>query len=155
MAFEPSSTFLQVNTAAPTGRSNATAHMLGVGGLITPVASGRIVVICTGVVATGTTTDGATYQLYYGTGAAPTNNDTPAADSGTAFGGLQSIASLVASELSTSFAISGAFSVAPAQFSGTTRSNPSYTTYWIDLGFQYVTGGTVTFTTVNLIAFEI
>ncbi len=151
MAFEPSSTFVQVNSAAPTGRASTTGVMLGLGALITPVASGRIVVICTGVVGNGTTTDGASFQLYFGTGAAPTNNT---AVTGTAFGGLQAITSFVTSELNTSFAISGSFSVTPPQFAGTVRTNPSLTTYWIDLNFLSA-AGTVTFTTVNLIAFEV
>lgn len=152
MPFSPTSAFAQANTASPTGRANTAAHMLGAGVLITPLTTGRIIVLCTGVVAQGTSGDGASFQLYWGTGALPTNNDTPGADNGIAFGGLQAIASFVTTELSQSFAISGSFSVTPPQYLGL-GVQPSPTTYWVDLGF-FSAAGTVTFTTVNLMAWE-
>lgn len=150
MAFEPTSAFVQVNSASPTGRASATVVMLGLAALITPYTSGRIVVICSGVVGNGTTTDGANLQLYFGTGVAPSNN---AGVTGTAFGGAQAIASFVASELTTSFCLTGSFSVTGQQYAGT-GVKPTITTNWIDIGFSS-SAGTVTFTQVNLIAFEI
>lgn len=150
MPFSPSGAFVQVNSASPTGRASASTVMLGLAALITPAASGRIVVLCTGVVGNGTTTDGANLQLYFGTGAAPANN---AAASGTAFGGAQAIASFVTSELTTSYALSGAFNVTGQQYLGTGTA-PTITTYWIDIGFSS-TAGTVTFTQVNLTAWEV
>lgn len=124
--------------------------MLGLAALITPQVTGRIVVIVTGVVATSASGDGASFQIYEGTGGAPSNN---AAATGTAIGGLQAIASFVTTELSTSFCISASFSVAPPQYLGM-GVLPVQTTYWIDLGFLSA-AGTVTFTTVNLVAFEL
>lgn len=149
MPASPAAAFVQVNSASPTGRASTTGVMLGLAALITPTFSGRVIVLCTGVVANGTTTDGATFQLAFGTGAAPSNN---AAITGTAFGGQQAIASFVTSELSTSFALSGSFSVTGLQYLGL-GVNPSVTTYWIDIAFSSA-AGTVTFTTVNLMAWE-
>lgn len=150
MPFGPTSAFVQVNAAAPTGRASATVVMLGLAALVTPVTSGRMVVIASGVVGNNTTTDGANFQLYFGTGAAPVNG---AAVTGTAFGGANAIASFVTSELTTSFCLTGSFTVTGQQYLGTGVA-PTVTQQWIDIGFSSA-AGTVTFTTVNLIAFEV
>lgn len=153
MAFTPSPAFVQVNSAAPTGRASTTGVMLGLGATLVPQATGRIIVLATGIVANGTSGDGATFQLYYGSNAVPTNNEAVATAAGTAFGGLNVISSFVTTELGQSFAISGSFSVAAPQYLGT-GIQPTIVTYWIDLNFLS-SAGTVTFTTVNLLAWEI
>ena len=148
--------FQQTFTASPTGRSSATLVALGCNHTITPLNSGRIFVTVSGVVANGTTTDGVNYNIYYGTGTAPSNND---AVSGTAlYSADLLVTSLVTSELSTYFAASaiiGAVTPLVAQTCSGKGATVAGTTYWIDVMFKYQTGGTVTFTGVSLVSFEL
>jgi len=82
------STPLTVATPAdPTGTTNTTGVMMGLGVLITPAFSGRIKMTVTGNLtnSTGTAGNGAKTQLRYGTGTAPAN---AAALTGTAVGSV-------------------------------------------------------------------
>jgi hypothetical protein len=106
----------------------------------------------TAIAGNGTTTDGLTYNLYYGTGTAPTNND---AVSGTAICSLQTLTSLVTSELTTSVALHGIVTGLVSDSVNSLGATVAGTTYWFDVMFSYVTGGTVTFTNVNLSVIEI
>ena len=151
MPFSQTAAFVTSLTAAPTGRASATLVALGCNTTLTPRATGRVFVMMSAIAANGTTTDGLTYNLYYGTGAAPANNDPV---SGTAIGSLQTITSLVTSELSTSVALHGTVTGLVADTISTKNVTVAGTTYWLDVMFSNVTGGTVTFTNVNLTVIE-
>ena len=151
MPFTPSPGFISSLTAAPTGRSSATLVALGLNTVYTPRATGRVAVFASGVIGNGTSTDGFTYNLYYGTGAAPANND---AVSGTAIASLQTVTSVVTSALTVPFALHGAVENLVADAINSRGATVAGTTYWFDIMFSYVTGGTVTLTNVNLLVFE-
>jgi len=138
-------------TAAPTGRASATLVALGCANTYRPRQTGRVLVIMTAVCANGTTTDGFAYNLYFGTGAAPANND---AVSGTAICSLQTVTSVVTSALSQSVALHGVVTGLVADSVNSLGATVAGTTYWFDVMFQQITGGTVTFTNVNLSVLE-
>ena len=76
----------QAEPADPTGTNNATGLMMGLAGAITPLTTGRLLIMLSGTLANATAiADGANVQLRYGTGAAPANAD---ALTGTPVGGL-------------------------------------------------------------------
>ena len=151
MPFTPSPAFVTTLVASPTGRSSATLVALGCNTTLTPQSSGRVLIMMSAICANGTTTDGFTYNLYYGTGTAPSNND---AVSGTAICSLQTLSSLVTSELSTSVSLQGTVTGLVAATINSRGATVAGTTYWFDVMFSYVTGGTVTFTNVNLTVIE-
>ena len=131
--------------------ASATLVALGTATVYTPRTSGRVLVLMSAIAANGTTTDGMTYNLYYGTGAAPANND---AVSGTAICSLQTITSLVMNELSTSVSLQGIVANLVADKINSLGQTVAGTAYWFDVMFSYVTGGTVTFTDVNMSVIE-
>lgn len=151
VAFEPSPAYVQTYTATPTGRSSATLVATGCNTVITPQVTGRVLVLCSGSIGNGTTTDGFTYNLYYGTGAAPANND---AVSGTAIATLQTITSVVTSCLKLPFALHGIVTGLAVTAPNAQRQTVAGTPYWFDVMFSYVTGGTVTLTGVSLTLIE-
>ena len=61
----------QTNVAAPAGTTSTTGLMMGLAGAITPAHSGNVLLIVSGTLTNGTTSDGASLQIRYGTGAAP------------------------------------------------------------------------------------
>ena len=126
--------------ANPTGTtSTGAAVMMGLAGTITPVLSGRVLVVMTGTWGSGTIGDGVNVQLSYGTGAAPANAD---ALTGTQFG---SIKHLVAATVAGRAGFTVAFFV-----TGLT----SGTAYWLDLAVEAVTGSTATIYDVDIVAIE-
>lgn len=153
MAFEPFN-YTEVDSASPTGRSSATLVMLGLGAVVTPQTTGRVLVIATGNVSAGTATDGFSFRLYTGTGGAPTNNT---AVTGTALGSLQSVPALAAGSLTQGFAIAAvATGLSVPSTTGTGKAQSAATPCWFDIAFEYTTGAnTVTFTNVSIIAIEI
>lgn len=138
-------------SAAPTGSASATLVALGLNTTYRPRQTGRVLVLLSAVAGNNTTTDGMTYNLYFGTGAAPSNG---AAVSGTAIGSLQTITSLVASELTTSVNLHGIVTGLVADSVNSLGATVAGTTYWFDVMFSNVTGGTVTFTNANLSVIE-
>jgi hypothetical protein len=145
--------FSQSFSAAPTGRGSGTLVALGMNCVITPHTTGRVLAICSGVVGNGTSTDGFAYNLYYGTTAAPTNND---AVSGTAlFSSDMTVTSVVTSDLTTPFCCHGIITGAAADTVTAARKTGTPVPMWVDVMFKQVTGGTVTFTTVSLTLIEI
>src|SRR6266849_2311806 len=117
----------QTNVAAPTGTTNTTGVMMGLAGAITPAHSGNVLLIVN-----GTTSDGASLQIRYGTGAAPTNG---AALTGTTVGNNIADNNPVTNKIP--------FSV-QAVVSGLAVG----TAYWVDVGLAAVTGGTASLATV-------
>ena len=86
MAFTPDPQVLTFTPTDPTGQTSATYVMMGLGSTvtITPNTTGRVLVICTGMMGnSGAAGDGTTIQLSQGTGSAPANN---ASVTGTQFG---------------------------------------------------------------------
>lgn len=128
--------------ADPTGTTSTTAVMMGLGGAasITPTKTGRISFTISGQMTNNTNNDGATVQLRYGAGTAPTNG---AAVTGTQAGNSQSFTASVANG-------SSGFSLSPI-VTGLTLGTP----YWFDLGLNAVTGGTAATKGITISAHEI
>ena len=153
MPYSPAPVSSTVSVAAPTAISSVgTLVMLGLAGSITPQVSGRILVICSGVV--GNTTaigDGVSFQLSYGTGAAPSN---AGALAGTQVGSLKAfVASTTAGQqgFCASWIVTG-LSVPSIDPTGKTTAA---TTYWLDLAVEAITGGGAVMKNVDLIAIEL
>lgn len=142
-----------VSVAAPTAISSVgTLVMLGLAGSITPQVTGRVLVICTGVVGNTTAAgDGVSFQLSYGTGAAPAN---AAALTGTQVGSLKAfVASTTAGQqgFAASWIITG-LSTPTISSAGVTQAS---TTYWLDLAVEAITGGGAVMKNVDLLAIEL
>jgi len=134
---------VQTKAAAPTGTTSATAVMGGMGDLGTPAIitpiSDRVIFEIGGIAKNGTISDGGTFDLRYGTGAAPANG---AAVVGTAIGQAVTITEAVAAGQSGI--------VLKAFVAGLTPG----TAYWFDFSQLAVTGGTASLANVYAIAFE-
>ena len=146
----PAPAISTITVNAPTAiASVGTLVMLGLAGSITPQATGRVLVICTGVVGNTTAAgDGVSFQLSYGTGTAPTNAATL---TGTQVGALKAfVGSTTAGQqgFACSWIITG-LSV-PGSGGATTT-----TTYWLDLAVEAITGGGAVLKNVDLVAIEI
>jgi len=129
----------QTNVAAPAGTTSTTGLMMGLAGAITPAHSGNVLLIVSGTLTNGTTSDGASLQIRYGTGAAPTNG---AALTGTAVGNNIADNNPVTNKIP--------FSV-QAVVTGLTVG----TAYWVDVGLAAITGGTASIATVSVSALEL
>lgn len=127
-------------SAAPTGTTSATAVMMGLAGSITPTRGTKIIFMASGQMANNTNNDGATVDLRYGTGTAPTNG---AAVTGTLVGISQTMSS------SPAAAKSG------FQLQGKVTGLTVGTAYWFDLSLLATVGGTATVTGCSLVAFEV
>jgi hypothetical protein len=148
-ATTPASNYAAV--ANPTGTSNTTGVMMGLGlaggdgthgGITTSAAtSGLVMMTISGTIFNATAiADGAKVQLRFGTGTAPINT---AALTGTTRGGnVQYIAPTTATKVP--FCIT-------ALATGLTAS----TAYWIDVGLAAITGGTATITDLSISAYEL
>lgn len=131
----------QASPANPTGTTDTTGVMMGLGGVITPTVTGRILVTVCGTIFNPTAiADGAKVQLRTGTGTAPANGDALA---GTAAGGLQQYVAATVAEKAP-------FSVT-AIVSGLTLNAAR----WIDVSLAAITGGTATITDLSLSAVEV
>ena len=129
----------QTNVAAPTGTTSTAGVMMGLTGAITPAHSGNVLLIVSGTLTNGTTSDGASLQIRYGTGTAPTNG---AALTGTAVGNNIADNNPVTNKIP--------FSV-QAVVTGLTVG----TAYWVDVGLAAITGGTASIATVSVSALEL
>lgn len=130
----------QAQPANPTGTTSLVGVMMGLGGVITPVVSGRVLVVVSGTLLNASAiADGAKTQIYYGTGGAPANG---AALTGTAVGGIpQYVASTTLGKV-------------PFSVNAIVASLTLGTTYWIDLSLAAITGGTAAQTDVSISAME-
>lgn len=127
-------------SASPAGTTSTTAVMMAAGGTLTPIRTGVALLTISGQMANATLNDGATVQLRYGTGTAPSNG---AAVTGTLAGISQTATSLVA-------AAKSGFNIT-ARVSGLTLG----TAYWVDIALNAVTGGTATVTGVTVTTQEV
>lgn len=125
----------------PTGTASTTGVMMGLGGAITLSCSGKLIVSAHGEILSSAVTDGARFQISYGTGAVPSNG---AALTGTQVGTMSGFVN------STGDVPVGFFSKVVA-ISGLSLNIP----YWIDIALQAVTGGTATIRKVDLFAWEL
>lgn len=127
--------------ADPTGTASTAAYvMMGLAGSVTPVLSGRVLILITGMAGNSTLADGCNMQISYGTGAAPAN---AAALSGTQVGAIKK---MVASTAAGKQGFALAF-VVTGLVAGTA--------YWIDLAVEAVTGGTASVYNVDIVAIEL
>lgn len=155
MAYEPSPTVYQGVFAAPTATASTTAVMLGLGAttsfaLVTPQVTGRILVTISGL-HSNTNGNGTNVQLSYGTGTAPVNG---AALTGTQIG-QQAVWTALTGALIGPFSLTALITGLALPTINSNRQTSAATTYWLDLAFKAVTGGTATVTNVNITAVEI
>lgn len=128
----------------PTGTTNGTGVMMGLAGAITPVRSGKVMLIVSANISNNTAGDGAQTQMRYGTSTAPNNGD---ALTGTAIGNLAKIANAFIALLAPgSGNITCNFVI-----SGLTLN----TAYWLDLSLARITGGTASLSAITITAIEL
>jgi len=128
--------------ANPTGTTSTTAVMMGLAGSITPIESGKIVIIINGTISNNTASDGAKARIHYGTGTAPTNG-----------GSLVGIAVGNQPNVVNNANMAGArvgFSCI-AVVSGLTLG----VAIWLDLELAAITGGTANVYDVGVTAIEV
>lgn len=155
MAFEPYPAYLQAIFAAPTATVSTTQVMLGSVGStpaasITPLVTGRIFVMFSGLITNGTSGDGSSVQISYGTSTAPIAG---AALTGTQIGQIQTWTSLT-NLLTGPFCVQAIVTGLAVPTINSTRATTAATPVWLDLAFNAVTGGTTTITKMNILAFE-
>lgn len=138
----------QVATCSPANQTGITSTaalvMLGLGAAaspctFTPQSTGNVQFTLTGILANGTSADGCSVQLSFGTGAAPAN---AAAVTGTQVGTLKAYVA-VANAQQTAMPL--IFEV-----TGLTLGTP----VWYDVALKAVTGGTCTYNSVDGTAVE-
>src|SRR5258708_6435754 len=126
-----------VGPSAPAGTTSTTLVMAGLAGCFV-TRTGHAAVCMSGVAADSVANDGTRVQISYGTGTAPING---AVLTGTQIGPVQQFN---ASSVGAATAPYGACWVV-------TTLTPS-TTYWLDLAFSTITGGTATLTQASQVA---
>lgn len=138
----------QAQPSNPTAPSTTASYkMQGLAGTITPASSGTVLLAISGTVtsATNTSGDGISYQLSYGTGAAPANAATLA---GTQVGTIQTYknpTAVTAANVAVPFAVH-------AVVTGLSVG----TAYWIDLAAQSIaTNSSGTLSAVSVSAIEL
>lgn len=136
----PTFAHTQSTVAAPTGTTSTTGVMMGLAGTITPTATGKVQFNVCGDIKNSTVGDGANVQLRTGTGAAPAN---AAVLTGTTRGSLSKFIAATATGKARTCLI------------WTVTGLALSTAVWIDVGLAAVTGGTATFTDVDIVADEI
>jgi hypothetical protein len=131
----------QATPGNPTGTTSTGGVMAGLAGTITPAASGNVLLNINGSASNGTSGDGCTFKLRYGTGAAPSN---AAALTGTVAGN--------ANGQSMTSATGGAQQAIgiTAYVTGLTPG----TAYWLDVSEAAVTGGTCSLFNPTIVAIE-
>jgi hypothetical protein len=135
-------TIVQKSVAAPAGTASVTLVMAGLAVPFQPTYSGQTFILIQFNHTSSVATDGGKVQCAFGTGAAPANG---AAFSGTTFGSLKTFTSGTTTP-----------TVEHGSCGGMVTLNPTAgTTYWIDVQFEAVTGGTYTLSNVDITAFEV
>lgn len=126
--------------AAPNPTASLVGVMMGLAGGITPVSSGRILLLISGDVSNDTANDGASVQCAYGTGTAPLNG---AAATGTNVGNPVKL-------------VNGATPTVkiPTLCQGIVTGLTLNTGLWLDVNLAAITGGTATLADVTITAHE-
>ena len=141
----PTAASTQKNPTDPTVTSSTVGVMMGLSASITPVLSGKIMIIISGDMDNDTGDDGAQVQMRTGTGTPPING---AALTGTTQGGLVKMSVVVSG---------GATNVTRVPFSlnaivsGLTLN----TAVWIDISLAAITGGTARVRDVSISVVEL
>lgn len=121
----------------PTGTTSTVGVMAGLACAITPAGTGRIHIVITGVETNSTTSptpNGTQWQIYYGSGTAPTNGATL---TGTSVGSANAASG--GTQLQQSFSVEG-------WVTGLTIGTP----YWVDSMLQVFGAGTATMSAVDI-----
>lgn len=156
MAYSPSPAHIQTTFAAPTGTTNTTGLMMGLGVAgaastsITPQVTGRIWFWISGSMGNDTTADGCGVTLYFGTGTAPANGD---AITGVAMGTVLVFTSLTGM-LRSPFAAQTVIVDRSVPSITSDRKTGTLTPIWLDIAVKAVTAGTASVTLLNVTAFE-
>jgi hypothetical protein len=144
VTFANTTPIYQATPTDPAGTTNTTGVMLGLGAIITPQYSGRVIIFVSGNLtnSTGTAGNGAKVQIRYGTGTAPAAG---AALTGTAQGSMQQsvLERAVANDLQTF----GLHTFVTGLIVGTP--------IWFDLSIAAVAAGTALAKSINVSAMEI
>lgn len=125
----------------PSGTTSTTGVMMGLNQLITPLITGKVMVIISGCMKNTTNTDGTQTQIRYGTGTAPTNG---ASLTGTTAGGLVHYDNPAGLTIHVPVTVQ-------AIVSGLTIGTP----YWFDLSLASITGGTSNIESLSVSIIEI
>jgi hypothetical protein len=129
-------------SANPSGTTSTSSYkMMGLAGTITPVVTGRMLIIISGSVTNSSNADGAMVQIRYGTGAAPING---AAATGNVAGSVEELINPSSATVTVPFSCT-------AIITGGILNNA----YWLDLGVAALTGGTATVSSVTIYAVEL
>jgi hypothetical protein len=134
-------TFAQAVSATANGTTNATGVMMGLGGSITPLRSGSVLVIISGELANSSNNSGGQVQIRYGTGSAPANG---ASMTGTAVGGLVHLSK-----------VNGAGSAYPFSLNAIVTGLTTNTAHWIDVSLATIGGGTANIANVSISVIEL
>jgi hypothetical protein len=129
----------------PTGTTNTTGVMMGLGATLTPSGSGTVIIIISGDIRNNTSTDGAKVQIRYGTGSAPSNG---AAQTGNAAGFVTVVEGVVQGG-------SSAILTVPFSLNGIVSGLSVGTQIWIDVSLAAITGGTAEVKHLNISAYEL
>jgi hypothetical protein len=121
----------QRTPADPATTSSLTGVMMGLSASITPVISGKIMIIISGDMDNSTDNSGAQVQIITGTGSIPTNGISP---TGTAQGGL--VKMLLTRTGNDTIVTRVPFSLNAIQ-TGLVLNTP----YWVDISLASITGG--------------
>ena len=131
---------VQATPGAPTGTSSTTAVMMGLAAALTPVVSGRVLIVVSGTIYNASAiADGGKVQLYYGTGTAPAN---AASLTGTAVGSQPVYIAATTAEK------------APFSVQSVVTGLVLGTAIWIDLSLAAITGGTANVANLSVSAIE-
>jgi hypothetical protein len=135
----------QITPTDPATTSSLTGVMMGLSASITPVISGKIMIIISGDMDNDTGDNGAQVQIRTGTGSIPTNGT---ASTGTAQGGL----------VKMSVVVSGGATVVtrvPFSLNAIQTGLVLNTPYWVDLSLAAITGGTARVRDVSISIVEL
>ncbi len=123
----------------PSGTGNVVGKMMGLASIVTPTASGKVLIIESGLLSNDTINDGASVTLRFGTGAPPANQDPP---SGTVIGNNPQMTALANSE------------VKPYTIAWTLTGLAVGVPIWVDVGLAAIAGGVAKTTNNGFTAVE-
>ena len=132
-------------TAAPTGIGTAGAVM-GLGGTITPLYTGTVLLMISGDITNNTGADGAKVQIYYGTGSASAN--------GTACASAGTTRTAVGQAVQQT-PVAAAATKIPFHVHAVVTGLTIGTAYWYDACLTAITGGTASIADVTVSAAEL
>ena len=137
-------TYSQSTPADPSTTVSTTGVMMGIIGSITPVRSGKVLIIISGDIDNDTIGNGAQVRIRYGTGSAPLNGGVL---TGTTAGALQKFVNPNLSRL-----LPGR---SPFSANAIVTNLALNTAYWIDMELVAITGGTARVRDVSISVVEL